>query len=89
MEKDKKRLVLCFDGTWNALSDPTALTNVVRFATMVTVSDDKGVQQITYYNSGVGSGGPIDRFIGGAFGAGLKNNVKRGLAFLALTGGPR
>jgi len=84
MDKGKKRLVLCFDGTWNALADPTALTNVVRFANMVTVSDDNGVAQITYYNSGVGSGGPIDRFLGGAFGAGLKNNVKRGLAFLAL-----
>jgi uncharacterized protein (DUF2235 family) len=78
-----KRLVLCFDGTWNALSDPNALTNVVTLANLVTVNHDN-VEQITYYNSGVGSGGPIDRFIGGAFGAGLKSNVKRGLAFLAL-----
>jgi uncharacterized protein (DUF2235 family) len=84
MHTGNKRLVLCFDGTWNALSDPNALTNVVRFANMVTVSDEQGVAQITYYNSGVGSGGPIDRFLGGAFGAGLKSNVKRGLAFLAL-----
>ena len=84
MKKGNKRLVMCFDGTWNALTDPNALTNVVRFANMVTVSDDHGVPQISYYNSGVGSGGPIDRFIGGAFGAGLKSNVKRGLAFLAL-----
>jgi hypothetical protein len=79
-----KRLVLCFDGTWNAIADPKVVTNVVRLANLITVSDDKGVGQITYYNSGVGSGGPIDRFIGGAFGAGLKANVKRGLTFLAL-----
>jgi len=79
-----KRLVLCFDGTWNAVATPDANTNVVRLANLVTTSDSKGVPQICYYNSGVGSGGPIDRFIGGAFGAGLKNNVKRGLAFLAL-----
>jgi uncharacterized protein (DUF2235 family) len=79
-----KRLVLCFDGTWNAVATPDDNTNVVRLANLVTVSDAKGVPQICYYNSGVGSGGPIDRFIGGAFGAGLKNNVKRGLAFLAL-----
>jgi len=79
-----KRLVLCFDGTWNAVATPDANTNVVRLANLVTVSDAKGIAQICYYNSGVGSGGPIDRFIGGAFGAGLKNNVKRGLAFLAL-----
>lgn len=79
-----KRIVLCFDGTWNAVMDPKTVTNVVRLANLVTVSGDDNVNQITYYNSGVGSGGFIDRFIGGAFGAGLKANVKRGIAFLAL-----
>jgi len=78
-----KRLVLCFDGTWSALTDPTALTNVVKLANMVTVSHD-GVPQITYYNSGVGTGGRLDQFLGGVFGYGLKGNVKRGLTFLAL-----
>jgi uncharacterized protein (DUF2235 family) len=84
MKPGNKRLVLCFDGTWNAVMDPKTVTNVVRLANLVTVSDDKDVPQITYYNSGVGSGGLIDRFIGGAFGAGLKANVKRGISFLAL-----
>ena len=27
-----KRLVLCFDGTWNAVDDPATVTNVVKFA---------------------------------------------------------
>ena len=79
----KKRLVLCFDGTWNTLRDTSALTNVVRLANLVTVRAD-GADQISYYNSGVGGGGPIDRYLGGLFGVGLKNNVKRGLTFLAL-----
>ncbi len=79
-----KRLVLCFDGTWNTLADPTAITNVVKIADLITLQDPKGVNQICYYNPGVGSGGPIDRITGGIFGAGLKNNVKRGLAFLTL-----
>src|SRR5436853_1756136 len=78
-----KRIVLCFDGTWNALSKQEELTNIVRLANLVTV-ESEGVDQISYYNSGVGSGGPIDRFLGGAFGVGLKSNVKRGLMFLAL-----
>ena len=78
-----KRLVFCFDGTWNALADPTALTNVVKLANLVTVSKDN-VEQVSYYNSGVGSGGFIDRYLGGIFGVGLKSNVKRGLTFLAL-----
>jgi uncharacterized protein (DUF2235 family) len=79
-----KRIVLCFDGTWNAVINPKTVTNVVRLANLVTVRGDDEVEQVTYYNSGVGSGGFIDRLIGGAFGAGLKGNVKRGIAFLAL-----
>ena len=78
-----KRLVLCFDGTWNTLRDTAALTNVVKLANLVTVNENN-VEQISYYNSGVGGGGPIDRYLGGLFGVGLKNNVKRGLTFLAL-----
>ena len=78
-----KRLVLCFDGTWSALTDPKVLTNVVKLADLVTVSHD-GVPQITYYNSGVGTGGRLDQVLGGVFGYGLKGNVKRGLTFLAL-----
>jgi hypothetical protein len=79
-----KRIVLCFDGTWNAVMNPKTVTNVVRLANLVTVSGADKVEQVTYYNSGVGSGGFLDRIIGGAFGAGLKGNVKRGIAFLAL-----
>ena len=60
-----KRLVLCFDGTWNAVVNPKTVTNVVRLANLVAVSDENGINQITYYNSGVGSGGRIDRFLGG------------------------
>jgi len=74
-----KRLVLCFDGTWNALADPTKVTNVVKIAKSVKFTASDGTPQITYYNSGVGSGGPVDRFLGGAFGVGLRSNVKRGL----------
>jgi hypothetical protein len=79
-----KRIVICFDGTWNALTDPTAVTNVVRIGQAVRFSDDAGVKQVVYYNAGVGSGGPIDQFLGGVFGVGLRSNVQRGLAFLTL-----
>jgi uncharacterized protein (DUF2235 family) len=78
-----KRLVLCFDGTWGTLADPNELTNVVKLASLVGPSDGD-IPQIIYYNSGVGTGGPIDKLLGGAFGVGLKANVKRGLAFLTL-----
>ena len=82
-----KRLVMCFDGTWNTLINPKELTNIVKIANTVSREAPDGTSQICYYNSGVGSGGPLDRFLGGVFGVGLKSNVKRGLAFLALNYG--
>jgi hypothetical protein len=79
-----KRIVVCYDGTWNALTDPAAVTNVVRVGQAVKASDEHERSQIVYYNAGVGSGGPIDQFLGGVFGVGVRGNVKRGLAFLTL-----
>jgi len=79
-----KRIVICYDGTWNAVTNPNEVTNVVRVGQAVRATDDNGNSQIVYYNAGVGSGGPLDRFLGGVFGAGLRSNVKRGLAFLTL-----
>jgi uncharacterized protein (DUF2235 family) len=83
-----KRIVICYDGTWNAVGNPNEVTNVVRVGQAVSKSDDHGVAQMVYYNAGVGSGGPIDQFLGGVFGVGLRNNVKRGLAFLSLNWEP-
>jgi len=52
-----KRLVLCFDGTWNAVKDPDSVTNVVKLAEAVRPTARDGITQVVYYNSGVGSGG--------------------------------
>jgi uncharacterized protein (DUF2235 family) len=79
-----KRIVICYDGTWNTVTKPNEVTNVVRVGQAVKSADEEGVAQIVYYNAGVGSGGPLDRFLGGVFGVGLRDNVKRGLAFLSL-----
>ena len=76
-----KRLVICYDGTWNAVTKPDEVTNVVRMAQAVKSVASDDVEQVVYYNAGVGSGGPLDQFLGGVFGVGLRNNVKRGLAF--------
>jgi uncharacterized protein (DUF2235 family) len=70
-----KRIVICYDGTWNALTDPSAVTNVVRVGQAVKATDEQNRSQIVYYNAGVGSGGPIDRFLGGVFGVGVRDNV--------------
>ena len=79
-----KRLVLCFDGTWNTLSNPDEITNVVRVGQAIKPIASGDVPQIVYYNSGVGSGGKVDQILGGVFGAGIQSNVQRGLSFLAF-----
>jgi len=83
-----KRIVICYDGTWNALTNPDEVTNVVRVAQAIKSVASDGTTQMVYYNAGVGNGGPIDRILGGVFGAGLRDSVKRGLAFLSLNWNP-
>jgi hypothetical protein len=83
-----KRIVICYDGTWNTVTNPNEVTNVVRVGQAVRKADENGLTQMVYYNAGVGSGGPLDRFLGGVFGVGLRSNVKRGLAFLSLNWEP-
>ena len=46
-----KRIVVCYDGTWNALTDPAAVTNVVRVGQAVKASDEHERSQIVYYLS--------------------------------------
>ena len=78
-----KRLIVCFDGTWNTPDDRANATNVVNTMRAIRSSDDEGVEQITFYDKGVGTGGPLDRIRGGAFGRGLGDNVQDGYRFLA------
>ena len=80
-----KRLVLCFDGTWNSNDSGGSETNVARIARAVhgTRGDD-GLQQITLYLRGVGSTGiALQRLVGGAFGEGVDDNIRSGYMFLA------
>lgn len=82
-----KRLVVCLDGTWNAPDNGDAPTNVVKIMRAVrpSATDAQGgtVNQVVFYDPGVGTGGPIDKFTGGALGLGLDVNVRDGYRFLA------
>lgn len=80
-----KRLVFCFDGTWNKL-DPDLATNVVLTAASIQRSDD-GVPQIIHYDEGVGTG-PLDKHTGGMFGTGLVENVREAYRFLVFNYDP-
>lgn len=85
-----KRIVICFDGTWNKPADerlPEAQqveTNVRRFYEAVLPTGSDGIEQAKWYDEGVGTKW-YDRFLGGAIGAGLDQNIRQGYRFLAET----
>lgn len=77
-----RRFVVCFDGTWNTPDKGANPTNVVKMVRAIRNEAD-GVSQVTFYDKGVGTGGPLDRVAGGASGEGLTANMIDGYRFLA------
>lgn len=78
-----KRLVFCFDGTWNRL-DAKNPTNVVLTAESITPSvklDNETVAQIIHYDEGVGTQ-TGESIRGGLFGHGLLQNLSDAYRFL-------
>lgn len=78
-----KRIVLCFDGTWDKPGADAASieSNVARFyQTLAPVGPD-GVRQQGWYNEGVGTNW-WDHLAGGAFGAGLDRHILDGYRYL-------
>src|SRR5271170_5968890 len=72
-----KRIVFCFDGTWQA---PVSNTNVYRLYKALTVSSD----QVTFYDDGVGADAQgLDRLLDGAFGQGLLQKIMDGYTKIA------
>ena len=73
-----KRLAVFLDGTWN---DPGDNTNVWRLRSMLSRVDDHGVEQLAYYDTGVGTRW-YDRVRGGAAGVGLSRNIREAYRWL-------
>ena len=82
-----KRIVICADGTWNstkatATVGSDAATNVwLTYQLVKPYANDK-TPQLAYYHPGVGTGGFIDRIVGGATGYGLDRNIQECYRFL-------
>ena len=83
-----KRIVLCFDGTWNKPADESLQaaqqieTNVSRFFKSVADKGPDGTKQMKWYDEGIGTHW-YDQFIAGAIGTGLELNIVQGYEFLA------
>ena len=76
-----RRIIICCDGTWNA-PDGKNHTNVVKLARSIMPVSPDGISQIVFYDQGVGTGPWLDRWTGGAFGAGLEKNIGDAYRFL-------
>ncbi|MEH3102584.1 MAG: DUF2235 domain-containing protein [Sphingomonas phyllosphaerae] len=80
-----KRLIFCFDGTWNKLNENTP-TNVVLTAASILRTAPDGPQLI-HYDEGVGTA-RLERWTGGIFGSGLMQNVREAYRFLIFNYDP-
>jgi uncharacterized protein (DUF2235 family) len=81
-----KRLIVCFDGTWNSADgDGSIDTNVVKLSRAIHATQNTGgVPQIVLYLRGVGSTGvAIERMLAGATGEGIDENIRSAYMFLA------
>jgi uncharacterized protein (DUF2235 family) len=89
-----RRHLIFLDGTWNSDDREGEQTHIVRLRNlaMPKVKADAGggkpentiCLQSIYYDSGVGTGlSRLDRFIGGALGAGLSTNVRQAYRYLS------
>lgn len=76
-----KRIIICADGTWNSADATDAIgssatTNVWLTYQLVKPKADDGTPQLAIYHPGVGTGGFIDRVVGGATGRGIDRNIR-------------
>jgi uncharacterized protein (DUF2235 family) len=80
-----KKLVVFCDGTWNRMSAEYP-TNVLIGSQLVAHRDSSGIEQITYYDEGVGTSYLFNKWvetrIAGAFGRGLLEKIEAAYRFL-------
>lgn len=81
-----KRIILCFDGTWNTPNDHSdvesgANTNVRKLYNSIPGQDQHGIKQHAHYIPGVGDRW-YNRVRGGVFGVGLDERIKQGYRHL-------
>ncbi|WP_407117572.1 T6SS phospholipase effector Tle1-like catalytic domain-containing protein [Bradyrhizobium sp. LMG 9283] len=76
-----KNIILLLDGTWNDADSGDANTNIVRLRELIARETGPTTSNVVLYQRGVGTGF-LDRLNGGAFGAGLAQNVRNAYRFL-------
>ena len=84
------RQVLCLDGTWNrgAPRVGVALSNAAWVARFTASEDAEGVTQSVFYQEGIGTRGPVDRFLSGYTGWGVVAKIREAYEFLTQSWSP-
>jgi uncharacterized protein (DUF2235 family) len=81
-----KRLIICSDGTWNKPNQKdrgqVCPSNVYKISRAIRPVAADGREQLVFYDQGVGTGGGLDRWTGGAFGHGLDKNIEDNYRFI-------
>ena len=91
MTRGNKRLIICCDGTWNEPdervdnnpADETEPTNVLKVVRGIAPVDCHDIPQVVYYDSGIGTQGLVDKYVGGGFGHGISKNIQQAYRFIA------
>ena len=80
-----KRLIVCFDGTWNAADSEKAETNVARIYRAIRAnSGEDNIHQMAFYERGVGTTqNKAINIISGATGLGVGDNIRAAYMNLA------
>lgn len=78
-----KRLIVLSDGTWQSETSAES-TNILKLTKSIAPESEDGVQQVLYYDTGVGTGNAMDLMIGGAMGVGIDANIKEMYMWLAV-----
>ncbi|MBW8014842.1 MAG: DUF2235 domain-containing protein [Planctomycetes bacterium] len=76
-----KRIIICCDGTWNTPQERD-VTNVVKIVRALKAKDDNDVEQVVFYDWGVGTGNVTDKVKGGTLGKGIDKNIQDAYRFL-------
>lgn len=90
-QASRKRIIVCCDGTWldssgGLMSKKLPIpSNVTRISQAIKPTSSDGVQQVVFYQAGIGSTGNfINKIIGGATAEGLSENIRTAYSFIAL-----
>lgn len=77
-----KKLVVCSDGTWNS-SNQAIPTNVTKLKKALLKIDSKGIEQKIFYDPGIGvDENFFKKYVGGATGWGISENIRDCYQFL-------